>query len=207
MTIFVIGNSHTSLFKYDNRFICVEGNIKSGATAYNLNKENSTTQSRRILFELVNRIDKEKDTIILTGYGEVDCRIHIYYQFKKNNEKYSIEELIVNTVLNYGYVMEELKNMGINFYICGITPAGWEPNLNNYPWYTTPDIHSRIYNTFNNVLKLYCEVHGHKYLDIYSKTVDIDGHMKREYSEDKVHLKRNALPFVIDMLKSFGEKL
>jgi len=198
------------MFEFDNRFILVNGNIPTAAaTAHNLHKKNSTSQSNRILFELVNKIEKENrkdvDSIILV-YGEVDCRIHIYYQFMKRNEKYTIEQLIDETINNYGIVMQKLKDMEIKFYICGISPAGWEKNLNNYPWYATLEVHSQIYREFNNILGKFCRKKGYKYLDIYSKTIDNNGFMKKEYAEDSVHLNNRALPFVIDMIKEYGEK-
>lgn len=205
--MYVIGNSHIGMFNSDSRFTVVDGNVSSAAaTAHNLNKKNSTSQSNRILFNLANRIDKENDSIILV-YGEIDCRVHIYYQFKKNNEKYTITELIDKTIHNYGSVMQELKNMGIKFYICGIPPVDWKENpniINLYKWQTTPDIHYKIYREFNNKLNLFCKKNGYKYLDIYSKTIDNNGFRKKEYDEDGIHLNKNALPFIVDILKEYG---
>lgn len=206
MTIFVIGNSHVHMFDFSDMFVTVAGSIpNAGATAHNLNKKNSTSQSNRMLFDLANKIDKKNDSIILV-YGEVDCRVHIYYQFKKNNEKYTITELINNTINNYGSVMQELKNMGIKFYVCGIPPVDWEVNHNIislYKWQTTPEIHYNIYKEFNDKLGSFCQKMGYKYLDIYSKTIDNNGFRKKEYDEDSIHLNKNALPFIVDMLKEY----
>jgi hypothetical protein len=94
--------------------------------------------------------------------------------------------------------------MRVNFVICGIPPAGWEPNLNNYPYYATPEAHAKIYELFNYLLKCYCKMKDYPYLDIYSKTVGSDGHMKSEYAQDVVHLDLAAQPFLIKMLKEQG---
>lgn len=208
--IYVIGNSHIGMFNSDSRFTVVDGNISSmAATAHNLNKKNGNSQSNRILLGLANRIDKESDSIVLV-YGEIDCRIHFYYQFIKNNEKYTITELIDKTIQNYGSVMQDLNNIGIKFYICGIPPVDWKENysiINIYKWISTPDIHNQIYMEFNSRLNSFCQKIGYKYLDIYSKTIDNNGFRKKEYDEDDVHLNKNALPLVIDMLKEYGEKL
>lgn len=208
--MYVIGNSHISMFHSDSRFTVVEGNIPSAsATAHNLNKKNSTSNSNRILFELANKVNKENDSIVLV-YGEVDCRVHIYYQFMKKDRKYTIEQLIDETIKNYGIIMQELKNIEIKFYICGIPPVDWKENpsvVNMYKWQTTPDIHYKIYREFNNRLSSFCREMGYRYLDIYSKTIDNKGFRKKDYDEDSVHLNKNALPFIIDMLKEYGEKL
>lgn len=200
--IYVIGNSHTRMFDNHKDFKTLG---IGAATAHNINKEKSTTNSNRRLFEIINNIDKEKDSVILV-LGEIDCRIHIYYQFKKNNEKYTISELMDNTIHNYNEVLKNLCEKGINFYVCGIPPSGWEENINKYQWYATPEIHCKIYREFNDKLKIFCNENKYKYLDIYSKTVDEKGFMKKEYAEDIVHLNSKALPFVIDMLKYYQEK-
>ena len=198
------------MFNSDSRFTVLDGNIPgAGATAHNLVKENSTSQSNRILFNLANSIDKENDSVILV-YGEVDCRVHIYYQFMKKDKKHDIGLLIDETINNYGIVMDELKNIGIRFYVCGIPPVDWEVNhniINLYRWQTTPEIHYKIYKEFNNKLGSFFQKMGYKYLDIYSNTKDTNGFRKKEYDEDGIHLNGNALPFVINMLKEYGEKL
>lgn len=204
---YVIGNSHADMFYNDNRFIVVTGNINAGLTAHNLNKKNSTSNSYRILMELANRIDKKNDIIILAGYGEVDCRIHIYYQYKKNNEKITVTQLIDNTVHNFCSVMQELKDMGIRFYIIGIPPAGHEKNLYNYPWYATPEIHCNIYREFNQRLRDFCNKKGYRYLDIYARTVDDNGFIKQEFALDDVHLNDNAKLIIMEILKEFKENI
>lgn len=198
--LYVIGDSHQHAFE-GNPLFTLRG--IGGATAYNLKNEHSTSNSNKKLFEIVNSIDKQKDTIILV-VGETDCRIHIYYQYKKQQEKIGLLKLVLYTVLSYGEVMKQLKRMGVKFVICGIPPAGWEPNLNHYPYYATPELHAHIYYEFNALLKTYCLSYGYPYLDIYSKTVGPDGHIKPEYAEDQVHLNLKAQPLLIEMLKEEG---
>lgn len=214
--IYVIGDSNVFVFvdnkEFDVRHI---GPI----TAHNLNKirpGNMTTAGTKIFGQvgytgLINTVNKENDSIMLV-FGEIDCRIHIYYQFMKRNynkvdsKKCTITELIDNTIHNYGIVMKQLADMNIKFYICGIPPPGCEKNIYNYLWYATPEIHSKIYREFNHRLKNFCEQKSYRYLDIYSKIVDQDGFMKKEYAEDCVHLNNKALPFIVDMIKSYGSQ-
>lgn len=194
--IYVTGDSHIGTFAGNKKFIIWP---IGPSTAYNLNKKNSITNSNKKLFELANLIDKERDSIILV-FGEIDCRIHIYYQFKKNNEKYTIIELIDNTIKNYGEVMKNLVDIGIKFYIHSIPPAGFQKNIYDYNWYATPEIHSKIYKEFNERLKSFCKEKGYRYIDIYSKTVDKDGFIKREYLVGTVHLNNNTLYLIVDTI-------
>lgn len=106
--------------------------------------------------------------------------------------------------------MQELKNIEIKFYICGIPPVDWKENysiVNIYKWQATPDTHEQIYKEFNSRLNTFCQEEGYKYLDIYSKTIDSNGFRKKEYDEDGIHLNRNTIPLVIYMLERYGEKL
>ena len=194
--IYIVGDSHQHAFEFNSLFTC---KTIGAATAHNL-KKISTNNSNKKLFDIVNSINKEKDIIILV-LGEIDCRIHIYYQFKKQGEKLTLLDLIQKTICNYGEVMLQIKDIGIKFVICGIPPAGWELNLNHYPYYASPETHSQIYYYFNQELKAYCKALGYPFLDIYSKTVGPDGHITPEYAEDQVHLNLKAQPLLIELLK------
>jgi hypothetical protein len=132
--IHVIGDSHVVPFRGSMPFLA---HHLGAATAYNLNRQNSTTSSNEKLFRVINRLG-EKD-IVMLSFGEIDCRIHIYYQYKKSNGKYSINELIDRTVSNYGEVMAELKQCGVNFCVYCVSPATKVGNEYKYPFYGTAE--------------------------------------------------------------------
>jgi hypothetical protein len=129
-------------------------------------------------------------------FGEIDCRIHIYYQYEKQNKKHTITELIDKTILNYGEVLEKIKLMGIKFCIYGIPAAGLQENYYKYPFYGTPQIRSSICKEFNNRLKAFCADNNYTFIDIYPKISDNEGFLLPEFSADEVHLNDKIVPFV-----------
>ena len=188
--IHVIGDSHADVFRGSMPFLA---HHLGAATAYNLKKKNSTMKSNEKLFKIVDKVGK-KDIVMLC-FGEIDCRIHIYYQHKKSNEKYTVSELIDRTISNYGDVMAQLKERGVNFFVYCVSQATKVGNEYNYPFYGTPEIRSQITRTFNERLKVFCEKNGHKFIDIYDKVADDDGFMLKEHAGDEVHLNRKAVKF------------
>lgn len=189
--IHVVGDSHVEPFRGSIPF---SAHHIGATTAYNLNKKNSTTKSHEKLFQVIERI--RKNDIVMLCFGEIDCRIHIYYQHKKSNEKYSMEELIDRTISNYGEVMAQLKDRGINFCVYCVSPATKVENEYKYPFYGTPEIRSQINRTFNEKLKLFCETNGYKFIDIYDEVAAKDGLMLKEYMSDDIHLNRRAVRLV-----------
>ena len=189
--IHVIGDSHVVPFRGSMPFLA---HHLGAVTAYNLNKKNSTTRSNEQLFKVIGKLG-EKDTVMLS-FGEIDCRIHIYYQHKKSNEKYSIGELIDRTIANYGQVMAQLKERGVNFCVYCVSPATAVGNEYKYPFYGTPEIRSQITRMFNEKLRAFCEKNGHVFIDIYHRVADNDGLMLQEYAGDDIHLNKKAVGLV-----------
>lgn len=193
--IHVIGDSHTAAFTLSIFHVHHMGS----PTAFNLRNKHSTYNSNRQLLMVLDEMDKDVDSLILC-YGEIDCRIHIYYQFKKQQEKVSISQLIDNTIESYGEVLRQVEAKGVNFYVYGTPAATHQGNEYNYPWYATPEIHVRIYREFNEKLKHHCQQNGYKFLDIYSKTVGPDGHTHPAFMKDSIHFLPIIQLLVLDEL-------
>jgi hypothetical protein len=137
-------------------------------------------------------------------FGEIDCRIHIYYQHKKSNGKYSVGELIDRTISNYGEVMAQLKQRGVSFCVHSISPATEVGNEYKYPFYGTPEIRSRINRMLNEKLKLFCDKNGYIFIDIYDRVADKNGLMLREYAGDEIHLNKKAVKLARAELRKLG---
>jgi lysophospholipase L1-like esterase len=194
--IWVIGDSHVSSFENDIRFSI--HNI-GPATAFNLKNEKNTTNSNKKLFEVIKNVNRKKDIVLLV-FGEIDCRIHIYNEFKKNNEKITISKLIENTILNYGCVLEKLKQLGVNFCVYSIPPAGVQGNIYNYPYYASREIRGQIIKEFNEKLKNFCEENSIKLIDIYPKVSDGKGFVLEEFAADEIHLNDKIVKLTIEEL-------
>ncbi len=194
--IYVIGDSHTENFRRCRPFVV---HHVGASTAYNLDRDTSTTNSKKQLWTLINKIDKNKDVVLLV-FGEIDARIHIYNQYMKNSEQITITELINSTVTSYGHVLTQLNRAGVNFYVYGIPPATNQANVYRYPFYATPDIHKRIYREFHEQLAAFCAKNEFKYIDIYSQVADENGHISVDYDADGVHLTSKIVMFVREWL-------
>jgi lysophospholipase L1-like esterase len=195
--IYVVGDSHTAIFKNDPAFKVVE----IAATAHNLIREKSTSNSHQKLQELIDSIDKKSDLVMLV-LGETDCRFHVYYQAKKRGV--SISDIINETVFHYGLALHWLRGSGIIPIVLGIPPTGtydrFEFDTPGKP-YASPEILAKIYSEFNSKMKIFCSMRAFVYIDIYSLTVDDKGFLKKEYAADAVHLNLNAKPLILEMLK------
>lgn len=189
--IHVTGDSHVNAFRWKKPFVA---HHLGAATAHNLKKRDSATNSNQRLFKAIRRI-KAKDVLILV-FGEIDCRIHAYYQFRKNNEKQTINEILDLTVSNYGEVIEEIRRNGISPCIHSVSPATTVGNEYNFPFYATPEVRSEITRMFNEKLKAFCMKNGYTYIDVYSMVSDGDGMMLPEYAADKIHLNSKAIDLV-----------
>ena len=189
--IYVVGDSHVVPFRGSMPFLA---HHLGAATAYNLVKKNSSTKSNEQLFKIIKKLGN-KD-IVMLSFGEIDCRIHIYYQHKKSDERYSISDLIDRTISNYGEVMAQLKERGVNFCVYCVSPAAKVGNEYKYPFYGTPEVRSQINRTFNEKLKAFCQKNDYRFIDIYDKVVDENGFMLKEYAGDEIHLNRKAVGLV-----------
>jgi hypothetical protein len=198
--IIVIGDSHGKVFRWKPLFIV---HHLGAATAHNLASESSTTNSNRKLFSIIDRLNR-RDKVILV-FGEIDCRIHIYNQYKKNEERKALGELIDDTVANYTDVLGKLRDRGVDFFVLGVPPATRVRNQYRYPFYATPEIHCQISALFNEKLREACERNGYRFVDVYSRTADEEGFMLKEYAADDIHLNGRIVGFVkADLRRQFG---
>jgi len=194
--IHVIGDSHLRPFVFRSPFLL---HHISQATAYNLNKENSFSQSKRYLNSFLPGINKQRDVLLLV-FGEIDARVHIYLQYKKNNEKVSIDRIIGNTVEKYGETIMRLKDDGFAVCVHGIPPAARENFVSNLPFLGTPEQRSEISIEFNKQLGEFCRESSILYIDVQSISADENGFMKKEYAADEVHLNGKVIPFARDRI-------
>ncbi|HOW27906.1 MAG TPA: SGNH/GDSL hydrolase family protein [Elusimicrobiota bacterium] len=196
--LYAIGDSHVLTFKRCPRFIVYH---LGPATAHNLGKPGNTTRSRERLFDLLRRLNRRNGLIMLM-FGEIDCRIHFYNQYMKHEKKHPLSQFIDDTISKYMGVLGEVQQLGIDFFVCGIPPAGRQGNAYGYIHYADPQTRSLIYREFNEKLEHACAGRGIRYLNIYSKTAGPDGFTRAEYlSDDDVHLKQNTHRFISEWIE------
>jgi hypothetical protein len=199
--IHVIGDSHLRPFIFKRPFSL---HHISQATAYNLNKDSSFSQSKRYLNSFLPAINKQRDVLLLV-FGEIDARVHIFLQYEKNNEKISIERLIEATVEKYGETIRRLKDEGFAVCVHGIPPAARKDFESNLPFLGSPEQRSQISRDFNRKLGALCRRSGVTFIDMQSIAADENGFMKKEYAADEVHLNTKIVSFARDkIVDAFG---
>jgi len=187
-----VGDSHVMAFKKDINFFIDD---IGPATAFNLKNKESTTRSNEKLFKIIKKIDKRND-IVMLSFGEIDCRNHIYNEYKKSKEKISISKLINQTIANYGEVLQKLKEEEIRFCVLGVPPAGHQENIYGFTYYAPVETRVLINREFNEKLANFCREKGFKFINLYQKVVDERGFILKEFAADKIHLNEKVVPFV-----------
>jgi lysophospholipase L1-like esterase len=177
----------------------------SQATAYNLNKESSYSQSKKYLNSFLPHIDKRRDVLLLV-FGEIDARVHIYLQYEKRLKKTSIKKLINATVDTYGVTIKRLKKDGFAVCVHGLPPAARKDFESDLPFLGSPEQRSDISRIFNVKLRDFCRKNGIPFIDMQSIAADEQGFMKKDYAADEVHLNGRVVPFARRIIvKAFGD--
>jgi lysophospholipase L1-like esterase len=189
--IHVIGDSHVRPFVFRSPFLV---HHISQATAYNLNKDNSFSQSKKYLNSFLPRINRARDVLFLI-FGEIDARVHIYLQYKKRNEKMSIAKIVEATVEKYGEVIKRLRDDGFAVCVHGIPPAARKRFVSDLPFLGSPEQRSEISREFNERLGQFCRMNGIPYIDVQSISADENGFIKKKYLADEVHLNGKIVSF------------
>jgi hypothetical protein len=201
-TIHVIGDSHVKPFVFRSPFLV---HHISQATAYNLDKDNSFSQSKRYLRSFLPEVNKERDVLLLV-FGEIDARVQIYSQFRKRNGAMGIENIIEATTVKYGKTIRKLKDDGFAVCVHGIPPAARKNFVSNLPLLAAPEQRSEISSVFNKKLGEFCRQSDVAYIDVQSVSADENGFMKKQYVADEVHLNGKIVPFVKEgIIQAFGD--
>lgn len=200
--IHVIGDSHLRPYLFKNPFLL---HHISQATAHNLNKDSSFSQSKKYLNSFLPAINKNRDVLLLV-FGEIDARVHIYLQYEKNNRQISIGRLIDITVQRYGETIRRLKDDGFAVSVQSLPPAARKDFESNLPFLGSPEQRSDISREFNNKLSEFCRKSRIPFVDVQSITADEKGFIKREYAADEVHVNSKVVSFARNIIfQAFGD--
>jgi len=195
--VHVAGDSHTHVLRgvYPFRVTWL-----GAATAYNLDKEGSTTGSREKLAEALTKVNKSRDVVLLI-LGEVDARVHIFNQYVAHGRTLSVSELIDATIRRYGAVILRLKSGGYRVVVQSVPAAPYQDNVYGIEFYADNETRARIVREFNGRLKTWCSVNEVEYLDVYGSVSDERGFILRTLTTDGTHLNDSALPIYLDWVR------
>ena len=173
MELIIIGDSHVWAFKDHYKTLWIDK-----PTAHNIHKYEDVIYDNLV------------DGINLFLFGEIDCRIHFWYQHKKTNNY--IMDLIFTTIKRYlDFLLKIDKKIGV----ISISPPGNQLNIFNYPYYASYDQMKYIYNCFNTVLKIECMGYNIPFINYYQDVIDDNLDRKKEFIADDCHLNEKIIPF------------
>lgn len=177
---FVIGDSHSTIFKYFKHFE-VRGRVS--ATAHNLIESSSSTNSGKIIQKFVTSLPKGAS--IIMSFGEIDCRHHLtkFEEGKKRSKAVgkTIERLVKKAL--------EIRKKG--FYVALWAPVAQmdeNPPINPVP----QEVRNRLTREFIHKLKSACLKVNIPVMSIFEDTVDINDKTIPGYFRDSRHIKYPA---------------
>lgn len=181
--IHIIGDSHIFSFTGQSFYI----HYIPLATAHNLIKEISGSNSRNKILKILGKIKNPQEKLIILVFGEIDCRIQIYNHYHRRGRKITMKRLIRQTVKNYGQFVSQLRNKKMNVALLNVLPPGEQSNIYNFPYYADRRIRWNITKQFNKQLQNWCRRHQIPFIAIFDKLVDTNSKRKQVYSLDEVH--------------------
>jgi hypothetical protein len=204
MNIHIIGDSHTIMYK------SLEPEIKSihmgACTAYSLMTEHSFTNSYTTIRKFISGLDNKKDMIIFL-FGEIDCRVLIYFKHIKHNIG-SIQDMIDIVAYRYLSALLYVAYLGFNIAVHGPIPAVRQGNDYGLEHYADEKTRAWISTNFNITLKNLCEIIGIPYFNSHSLSYlkGEDGLVPVESMlPDLVHIDPTKVPIVEDFKKWLKE--
>jgi len=215
-TIYVFGDSHSSMFNVSHRKVPVEGD----ADFFKVSKEAVEHEGFEGFNGFVDRssgvplaysldkhhevIMKELESIPFTAedemwfiFGEIDVRFHIFYWHQKL--EITLDESVDRVVDKYILYVNKLRNLGYNIHIVSVVP----PQPNPSPFFNDPTleiknpvrgagitVEDRVYmtNRLNKNLKIECNKNDIPFRDVHTFIVDcVTGCNIPEWTRDKMH--------------------
>lgn len=185
MTINIIGDSHALCFDGAEDVIC---HWVGARTAYNLYKRYDTTKT--LFSSLMDEY--------WFCFGEIDCRLHIYSQWKLTGQKRG--SLIEDTIDSYLGAIGVFD--GWKTSVMAVPPQGYEENIYDYEYYASQRQRQQFTDVFNLLLEDQCMSLGIPFIDIwavgYNELPETEFSWPKEcFKEDMCHIKNEvAIPLL-----------
>jgi hypothetical protein len=131
---------------------------------------------------------------VLFSFGEIDCRIHIFMQYKRYYT--AVDQAIKNTVDRY---LDYLASLYVHdMYVLNVVPTGKQENAAGYPYYGTQEDRTVITTVFNSVLKISCRDRGMNFINVYDQLINKHGERREDLIADATHLNEKYGQIVYD---------
>ncbi len=177
--IISFGDCHSRIF---NGFKSINNIIGGAATAYNINKGDSSSGAYESLVKITKQYKPNETTIIFT-MGEIDLRMHVNKQSKRQNRH--PEMIIDDIVKNYINCIDWLVSKGFNIIINA-------PHCGGGAWQTCIRIEERnnYCSYLNRMLFAICSSRGIKCVSFNDIVVNsISRQNNTSFFQDVYHLR------------------
>lgn len=108
-------------------------------------------------------------------------------------------------ILNYRKILDKIKKNQptVELYFVSIIPQN-----KDLEGYTGLDVtkNNQTIKYINEEIKNLCVEYGHTYIDLFPALLDGDGYLKKDYSDDGLHLNANGFEVWTSLLKPYLEK-
>ncbi len=195
--IHVIGDSHSAVF-LGQKFFRAHPIGPVPAASLGLSVESSPSKQK--LINIIRNADRR--SIFVTVFGDHDCRLYLYQQFKENEEKVPLRELIRRIVVDYCKTLNQLKKINKKIIALSIPGASYQKNIYNLQYYAPQKLQAQIYHEYNELLEEECRKMGITFVNTYKYLADERGITRKEYLKDELHLNTRYLPFFMQELNS-----
>jgi hypothetical protein len=162
--IHLFGDSHTTMYNKLSSEIDLTIHFLGAATAYGLISDHSLTRSLQQIQEIMKILDPGRD-LIMFAFGEIDCRMLIY--FKHMQDLVDLVEMINIVLIRYFCAISFIRVMGFEVAVHGIIPAVRQKTASNLKFYGDEKTRASISFDFNKKLKERCIEEGIRYFDTY----------------------------------------
>jgi hypothetical protein len=177
------------------------------ATAYGLMSDHSITHSFQQIKDVIKTLDPGRDLIVF-AFGEIDCRMLIY--FKHMQDSIGLPEMIDIVLDRYFSAISYIKEMRFEVAVHGIIPAVRQETRYQLKFYGDEKTRVSISFNFNEKLKARCLEEGIKYFDTYKLPYLLSGEILMIpdsviKATNDVHINPNAVPIAEDFKKWLKE--
>jgi hypothetical protein len=140
--------------------------------------------------------------VVIFCLGEIDCRCHVHRIITKTKTYQYIINYIID---NYFKAVRDIAaHLGVHVYIYNVVPPSKEKDLPhasaNFPVLGSDEERKTYVLYFNKRLKEKCIEYGFHFFDIYDHYTDEEGFLRRDLSDDNVHIGNGE--FIVKKLAS-----
>jgi hypothetical protein len=201
--VHLIGDSHTTMYAELKE---IKSYHLGAATAYGLISDHSITQSFQQTHDLLKILDQERDLIVF-AFGEIDCRILIYFKHMQSSR--GLMELIGVVLDRYFSAISLVQEKGFDVAVHGIIPAVRQKTPYYLKYYGADNVRAAISFHFNEELRELCVEKGIKYFDTYKLPYMLSGEVLMIPAEvmkpDMAHVDPSKVPIAEDFKKWLEE--